>query len=251
MWVNSFIGLYDLQIIVDAKDGFQLNQIREELFILCEHQIQEYIILTHLYDLEFTQLNPILELKTDFKKKNDNSFSAKLSTKRFPVSQEFKKYKLDVIEIKLLEKLADNPKARLNDLANKININRSTVKKKIEKLIDNKIILNFGGIPNLSELGFITYYMLVRIEQETPYEVLKKPFTKLKNIFYAGKMIGNYDMILYLNARTPQELKTSIEQFKEEIGEYILHYDLLVQDEVYHWRQFTQGIKNQLKEELK
>jgi len=246
MWINSFIGLYDLQIILDATDSFQLNHIREELFILCEHQIQEYIILTHLYDLEFTQLNPVLDLNTKFEKKNNHSFSGSLTTKRFPVNQEFEKYKPDKVEIKILEKLANNPKAKLIEIGNKIGVNRTTIKRKIEKLIKNKIILNFGSVSNLSELGFVTYYILVRLEQETPSEILKKPFTKLKNIFYAGRMIGNYDMIIYLNARTPQELKTSIEQFKESIGEHILHYDLLVQDKLYYWRQFTEGIKKEL-----
>ena len=251
MWINSFIGLYDLQIILDATNSFQLNHIREELFILCEHQIQEYIILTHLSDLEFTQLNPVLDLNTKFEKKNDHSFSKSLTTKRFPVNQEFEKYKPDKVEIKILEELANNPKAKLIEMGNKIGVNRTTIKRKIEKLIRNKIILNFGSASNLSELGFVTYYMLVRVEQETPSEILKKPFTKLKNIFYAGRMIGNYDMILYLNARTPQELKISIEQFKESIGKYILHYDLLVQDELYYWRQFTEGIKKELIRNIK
>lgn len=251
MWINSFIGLYDVQIIVDATNGFHLNHIREEIFILCEHNIQEYIILTHLMDLEFTQINPVLDLGTPFEKKNDHSFSGSLCTKQFPVGQEFTRYTLDKTEIELLDVLAKNPKARLGNIAKELGINRTTVKKKIQDLITNKIILNFGSIPNLSEMGFVTYYLLVRVEQETPIEILKKPFRKLKNIFYAGKMIGNYDLILYLNARTPQELKTSIEQFKEEIEEYILHYDLLVQDEVHHWKQFTNGIKKIVQEQLK
>jgi len=82
----------------------------------------------------------------------------------------------------------------------------------------------------------------VRVNQGTALNVLKKPFSKLQNIFYAGKMIGDYDMILYLNARNPQELNSSIELFKSEIESHIIHYDLLVQDKVHYWRQFTEGI---------
>lgn len=246
MWVNSYIGRYDLQIIIDATDSFHLNKIREELFELCDNKIKEYFILTHLSDLEFTQLNPVLDLKTKFQKKADHSFSSLLTTRNFPVDPDFEKYEPTKMEIEILRILADNPQESLIDIGRKLKIDRNTVKKRITNLIKNKIILNFGGIPNLSKQGFVTYYLLVRVEQETPLEILKKPFTKLQNIFYAGKMIGDYDMILYLNARNPQELNSSIELFKSEIESYIVHYDLLVQDKVHYWRQFTTGIYENL-----
>ncbi|MFT7615414.1 MAG: DNA-binding Lrp family transcriptional regulator [Candidatus Woesearchaeota archaeon] len=246
MWVNSFIGRYDMQIIVDATDSFHLNTIREELFDLCGNKIKEYFILTHLSDLEFTQLNPVLDLKTKFQRKSDHSFSSSVTTRKFPVSAKFEKYTATKTDSNILKLLADNPRESLITIGKKLKIDRNTVKKKITSLIKNKVILNFGGIPNLSKQGFVTYYLLVRIEQETPLEILKKPFAKLQNIFYAGKMLGNYDLILYLHARTPQELNESIELFKSEIENYIVHYDLLVQDKVHHWRQFSPGIYENL-----
>lgn len=250
MWVNSFIGRFDLQIIVDATDSFQLNLIREELFEMCNNDIQEYIILTHLFDLEFTQLNPILSTETNFEKKSDHSFSSIITTRRFPVGKDFEKYNPSKTEINLLKLLADNPKMQLTEIAKKLGVSRITVKEKIKNLISKKVILNFGGIPNLYKMEFVTYYLLVRLNKDTPVELMKKPFHKLRNIFYAGRMMGDYDMILYLNARNPKELKESIEQFKFELGENIIHYDLLVQDEVVHWRQYTQGIHETLKEKV-
>jgi DNA-binding Lrp family transcriptional regulator len=247
MWINSFIGRFDMQIIVDAVDGFHLNQIREELFELCNNEVKEYIILTHLSDLEFTQLNPVLDLETNFEKKHDHSFSNILTTKRFPVGKNFEKYTPNITEIEILKLLADNPRASLIDISRKLKIDRQTVKSRITHLIKNKIILNFGGIPNLQKMNFVTYYLLVRLEQDTPLETMKKPFQKLRNIFYAGQMVGDYDMILYLNARNPKELNESIESFKSEIAEHIMHYDLLVQDQVHYWRQYTNGIYEYLK----
>lgn len=248
MWTNSFIGRFDLQIIVDATDGFHLNKIREEVFELCNHSIQEYLILTHLSDLEFTQLNPVLDLGTEFEKKLDHSLSSILTTKRFPVSDGFEPYPIHTTEIEILKLLADDPQASLVDMANRLGVSRITIKERMKNLIAKKVILNFGGIPNLYKMGFVTYYLLVRLSQNTPVEIMKKPFQKLRNIFYAGRMIGDYDMILYLNARNPQELDESIEQFKAEIGSYIIHYDLLVQDKVLSWRQYTNGIYRALKD---
>lgn len=250
MWVNSFIGRFDLQIIVDAVDGFHLNQIREELFALCGHRIQNYLILTHLADLEFTQLNPVLDFGTIFTKESDQSFSAELSTRNFPVTQDFALVPVDTIDLEILRILAEAPNASLVSIADEVNCERQTVKRHILRLIKEGIILSFGAIPNLFQLDFVTYYLLVRLEQDTSFDEMRRPFLELNNIFYAGRMIGDYDMILYLNARNPQELNQSIQLFRGKLKNRILNYDLLVQDRVHHWRQFTPGIYRTLRDKL-
>jgi len=250
MWVNSFIGRFDIQIIVDAVDGFHLNKIREELFSLCGHAIKNYLILTHLADLEFTQLNPVLDFGTTFARESDQSFSAELTTRSFPVSQDFKAVTVDLVDLEILRTLAESPNASLVSIADAAKCERQTAKKHILRLIENGVILNFGAIPNLIQLDFVTYYLLVRLEQDTPFEEMKHPFLELNNIFYAGRMIGDYDMILYLNARNPQELNRSIQLFRKKLKNRILNYDLLVQDRVHYWRQFTPGIYRLLRKKL-
>jgi DNA-binding Lrp family transcriptional regulator len=248
MWINTFIGRYDLQIIVDAVDGFHLNSIKEDIFRRCNHTVKEYSILTHLSDLEFTQLNPMLDLGTKFDKNSDQTFGSPITKRNFPVEPIFEKYHPTKYEMEILKHLADNPRMSLMDLSEKVNCDRQTIKKRVSNLIRKKVILNFGGIPDLRALGYVTYYLLVRLVQDVPLKELKKPFQQLRNIFYAGRMIGDYDLILYLNARNPEELNKSIGLFRADVGKYIVHYDLLVQDQVHHWRQFTKGIHDTLSE---
>src|SRR3989344_8684319 len=102
MWINSFIGRFDVQIIVDAIDGFHLNTIREELFKMCGHKVKDYIILTHLLDLEFTQLNPVLDLGTKFKKTLDHSFSSICTSGSFPVGEKFTSFTPSLNEVEIL-----------------------------------------------------------------------------------------------------------------------------------------------------
>lgn len=52
--------------------------------------------------------------------------------------------------------------------------------------------------------------------------------------------------ILYLNARSPEELNASVGLFRQEMDKYLSRYDLLVQDKVHHWRQFSPGIARTL-----
>jgi DNA-binding Lrp family transcriptional regulator len=250
MWVNSFIGSYDFQIIVDALDGFHLNSIREQIFSLCQGRIKNYTILTHLEDLEFTQLNPLIDFGTNFDQNSDQSFSKELTTRKFPVDVDFKTYALDQMDLKILSILALDPRASLVTIAENANCERQTVKSRIKKLIDRKIILSFSAIPNLKQLGFVTYYLLVRLEQDTTVKEMKSPFLDLNNIFYAGRMLGDYDIILYLNARNPDELNKSIKLFRDKLKHRIIKYDLLVQDELHHWRQYTPGIHRVLSQKI-
>ena len=55
-------------------------------------------------------------------------------------------------------------------------------------------------------------------------------------------MLGDYDMIAYLNARSPLELNSAIDTLRRYLGPHILNFDLLVQNELHHWRQFSRGI---------
>ena len=251
MWINTFVGKYDVQIIVDASDAFHLNKVKEQLFKLCKRKIRGYSILTCLFDLEFTQINPHLDLGTLFEKKEDGSFSNLLSIPHFPVPRQFDHYHIDALEIEILRVLAADPRSSLTMISKTVGCDRQTVKKKLVRLIEKGVVLSFGAIPNVSKLGYVTYYLLVRVLQDTPQEILLQPFRKLKNIFYAAKMTGDYDMILYLNARTPQELNDSIERFKADLGNYLLNYDLLVQDRVYYWKQFTPGLYSHLRQRLR
>lgn len=120
------------------------------------------------------------------------------------------------------------------------------MKKRINQLIEERVISNFGAINDPTKFGYVTYALYTRIIPETPLEMLKKPFEKLNNIFFAAKMVGDYDFIFYLYAKTPHELNSTVELIKKEIGKYIIYYESFIQDRVLFWRQFTDGIYNDL-----
>lgn len=251
MWINTFIGKYDLHIIIDAKDSFHFESIKQNIFSLCDNKIQNFEILIHVFDLEFTNLNPDINLKTKFSKKDDFSFSSLLSPRRFPVDFNFDKYKPALYDVQILEALANNPTESLINLGRKIKIDRKTIKKRIANLIKNKVIIDFGGIPNLEKFGYVTYCLAIRLSQNVPHEILKSPFNELTNIFYAGKVNGQYDLLIYLSAKNPEELNSTIEIIRKRIGKYMYNYDLLVMDKVTYWKQYSRGIHDSLMNEAK
>jgi len=251
LWMNTFIGKYDLQIIVDAHDGFHLKKIFDEIFKLCDYKVKEHTILTIISEIEFTHLNPDIDIKTPFKKKNDYSFSSLISAKNFAVGPDFSQYRFSALDCELLKLLADNPKITLANMVDKLKVDRKTIKRRIIHLIENKVIMNFGAINNTTKFGYVTYAIYAKILPETPTKLLKKSFEKLNNIFFAAKTMGDYNFIFYLNAKTPQELNKTMELFRNILGKYITYSDLFIQNKVLFWRQYTDGIYNDLKRRLR
>ena len=242
MWINTFVGRYDLQIIIDARDGFQLNRIKEELFDACQHRVKHYTVLTHLSDVEFRNLIPHIDLNVRFDRLDDGSFAPLVTRRSFPVEPVFVPYQYGRFDLQLLKALADDPRASLAQIAADLGSNRVTIRRHILQLIKAGVIRSFATIVDNDRFGVVTYYLLVRLRQDTPRSALLKPFRRLNNIFYAGQMLGDYDLILYLNATNPIELNKSIDTFREALEAHILNYDLLVQEKVRHWRHFTPGI---------
>ena len=242
MWINSFIGKYDVQVIVDARDSFQLHEIVADLLLRAKEPVLEYSILTHLSDLEFTHLNPAIGGVSDLPRKDDSSLSSHLTSPRFPVNEKFTLFPYKRVDLELLKSLSEDPALSMAALAVRAGCDRATARERLIKMIEANVIINFGAVPSVEKFGFVVYYLLVRIRQGAAPKVLQRPFQRLNNIFYAGRMLGGSDLILYLNARSPGELNQSIELFRQELGNQILGYDLLVQDKLWHWRQFTPGM---------
>lgn len=249
-WINTFIGVYGLQFVVAIKDSFHFNKIKEEIFELCNHRIKKYSVVTAMFEFEFTNMNPDFDLETNFVKKEDYSFSKELTKRRFPNGENFNLYKPSEIEIRILKELSKNPQISLIEIGENLEIDRKTVKKKIQNLISKKVILSFGTVVNLKKLGYVTYTFLLKLKPDTPNEILKKPFEELNNIFFAAKFYGEYDMLLYLNAKDPVELNNSLDKVNEYLEPYILHKDLVIMDNVLFWEQLSDGFYNHLLENL-
>ena len=246
MWVNSFVGQYDLQVIIDAADAHHLNQICQKLFKACQGRIRDYIVLTCLHDLEFTNLNPTFEKGLKFERKADASFADILTKRSFPAGPKFKQFQPNRLEIQILRVLAEDPRMALVDIGRRLDCDRQTVRSRVRGLIKAGVITNIGAVVDTARMGYVTYYLLIRLDHRASEVALGETFHKLKNIFYAGRVIGDYDLIVYLNARTPQELASSMATLRGVIGNNIAEMNLLVQEELYFWRHFTEGIEGWL-----
>ncbi|MEM1765510.1 MAG: Lrp/AsnC family transcriptional regulator [Zestosphaera sp.] len=70
--------------------------------------------------------------------------------------------KLDEISLKILRCIQENPKIRIRDLANKLNIPKSTVYYRVRKLEELGVIKGYNAILDSEKLGF-EYLVIILI----------------------------------------------------------------------------------------
>ena len=146
-----------------------------------------------------------------------------------------------------MTELASNPRSGLTDLAQKVDCDRQTVRRRILKLISQKVILNFGIGINHEMLGYVAYHLLFRLKPNTPKALLEKVFRGSKQFFYTGLVVGAYDLSVYLYAKSPAELAAVIKNIRNSFGHYIVNYDLLIWERVHFWKQFSSAAAEVLK----
>ena len=249
VWVASYVGTYDVQIIADSHAAYSLNSVIDELFSILDHQVSDYAVFTDDCDVEFKQLPPELQQNVKFDKNDDGSFSHILSDLSYPAPRKFKEFYLRRGDIELLKALANDPRSSLTDLSDSVDLDRQTVRRRIERLIKERVILNLGAVIDTSKLDYITYHFLFRLNQGTPYDKVREVFSGEPSIYYAGTNIGSYDLSAYIYARNPEELGAIIQKIRTQLGGAILRYDLLIVEKWHYWKQLSRRMVSILSSE--
>lgn len=244
-FVNTFIGKYDLHIIADTKDIYSFGKIKSEIFSLLQDKIQDFTLLTFFSDIKHTNLIPETTLEIKFEKKADTSFSS-FFTQSYEVKKDFSPYNPDSIDIEILKTLALNPKMSLVDLAENLKLNREAIKQRIIKLISKKIIKNFGANTSFEAFDYITYFLIIKTNTEIQEKSLQDKFRQIKNIFYSAKVHGDYSLITYILAKTPNELKETIRKIQEALENQILETEIMIFDEIKLYKQLPKRVLEEL-----
>ncbi|MFH1802193.1 MAG: AsnC family transcriptional regulator [archaeon] len=244
-FVNTFIGKYDLHIIVDTKDIHSFENIKKDIFETLRDQIQDYTILTFFSDVKHCHLIPETNLEIKFKREKDSAFSS-MFKESFELEKEYLHYSPDQIDINLLKILTKNPKTSLVNLSENLRLNREAVKQRIAKLINKKIIKNFGANTSFDAFGYVTYFLLIKTNEGINDEQLRKEFKKIKNIYYSAKTHGDYSLITYVLAKNPKELKETIKKIQETLENKILEMEVMIFDEIKLYKQFPTNVIKEL-----
>lgn len=126
------------------------------------------------------------------------------------------KVDIDKVDRKIISLLQENGRRSNVDIARYIDISESTVKNRIDRLIEKKI-LSVLAVLNPQAMGYESH-VIIGISTEKGQTVrVGNTIKSMKEVAYLGYVTGRYDMIVEVLLKDPSELFSFLSRKIEEI----------------------------------
>lgn len=143
-----------------------------------------------------------------------------MTYKRYPVSP---KVNLDEKDRKILSLLIDEPRMSVADISRKAGVQRDTVINRMKRFESKGLILKYHVVIDSVALG-LDIFMLVLVKTapigQAALDDLIEGLLQHKNVTHVAKLVGRYDLMLYMAASDMSafdEALTKVKSIKEGI----------------------------------
>lgn len=133
---------------------------------------------------------------------------------------------MDKKDERILAELTLNSRIPINRLAKKVGISREVANYRLSKLIKDKVIHGFYTIIDVEALGFERYGCFFQLkgiskqEEENFMDYLKKH----EFVTYMGPVIGRWNVIFDVYAKTKKHLKEIMKKITDRAGKHLEKY---------------------------
>jgi DNA-binding Lrp family transcriptional regulator len=237
-FINTSSGRYDIQLIISHTNDEELMDIKEYIDKILAGNIDDSLMLKYYYQYKFTNIIPIYDVavKLPINKKNP---LYKLNKEDWRTIQKIPSpiTTFTAGEKKTIQYLITDPQATYTLIGKKTSQSYETVRQQIIKLAKKGHLANFGIFPNFDKLNMYTNYILLNIDQIND-EIFGKYIRTNPRIFYAAKLIGKYNVILYFVSEKPSELHDEIQKLRKLFPNKIVESEMLSFDKIHKSVQF-------------
>ncbi|MFA6023333.1 MAG: Lrp/AsnC family transcriptional regulator [Candidatus Pacearchaeota archaeon] len=213
MSYGKVYGEYDLYLNCIFKDEKDFNEFVSKLFENETNFITNHIIIKP----QFTELYPL-------------KFFNHLNKEDYLISSESEKEtKLDKVDLKILEILSENGRARLIDIAIKSRISSELALYRLKRLKKEKVILGNRIQFNMSKLGYFFTIILINFRNfsEKNKDKIKSFVKTSKNTNSLIFNLHKPNCIIQLFHKDEKEIRESIEKIKELFKEDSIEINVL------------------------
>ena len=217
-WIGVLSGNWSLTFDIFAKTNVELNEFIGKLFNSFEINIGDYIILS------------LQESNYFFNKIIDESVSISNTKSKGNT-------KVDAVDLKILKKLNEDAKISYVDLSHDLNLSPNAIKKRIQNLEKNKVILGYSISINHKHFGL--EWQGLQIKLRRPAKELEDKFKSYLKVnkkvifYYHYNKSGIYDFDIGIIVGNSSELRDFINQLRKDFYDEIkISNSFLVLEEV-------------------
>ncbi|MEK6892647.1 MAG: Lrp/AsnC family transcriptional regulator [Nanoarchaeota archaeon] len=196
-WVGFISGKFDIIADIFAKNPNDFERIISEVLKKHKNLIQSYEVL-QILELDLFEYGYFFQ--------NNHNRMAVAVHKNEGIT------KIDDIDKKILHKIKDNSRIAYEEVAEYVGITRNSIKNRIKKLEQKRIIAGYKIIVNFNHFGNQSFKILIKynsskMEQEKQLleEIRQTP--KILNIL---KFLGSWNLDIEIHAKDIRELQEYI-----------------------------------------
>lgn len=208
-WFGTFEGPYDLAFLIIAKSLHDLNNFLIEF----RKRFGDYILEQEIHTLTSVHR---FNLKFFYQSK-------KILHTQYP--QELKETKMDKIDKEIVRELANNSRVSVLSLAQKLKIDSGTITHRIKKLRENKVIGTYTLSVDFDKFNMQHFQINFKLRNNGSVNKIINFFSNHPNATFATVAFGKYDLAVELVVGNNKELKSILDNLKEEYSGEILDYD--------------------------
>lgn len=218
--VIKFNGKYDFDLALVAKDITDLDNIVTQIITDCGNYLQHY---------------ELMFITKPFAGKTFPDNFIKAPKQQIP--QAVESFVPDDIDLKLLGIIADHAELPLFHIGQKLGLSADAVKYRLRKLMASRIILGFVPVINYDVIGYNVYAILLNIAGLTPKReaTLAQFLATNKDVLWAVKTIGRYNLLLYICTTEPDDLMKTTAALRSYFTEAVRDFETLINYEEYKY----------------
>lgn len=133
------------------------------------------------------------------------------------------KIKLNFIDKKILYQLDCDSRQAISSISKKAQVSRDIVNYRIKKFLDEKLLLKFYTIIDISKLGYAAHKNFIRFQNMT--EEKEKEFIEFiqnnPKVVYSASYDGKFDIVVSIWAKNVEELSNTLKELDRKFEGYI------------------------------
>jgi Lrp/AsnC family transcriptional regulator, leucine-responsive regulatory protein len=138
--------------------------------------------------------------------------------------------KLDLKDKKILYELDKNSRASLKEISKKTRVSKEVVFHRINRLIEEDVIIKFLTVPATYRLGLTGYKVYLRLINTSKEDLNKitNHLKKEKSVYYTSVCKGRWDLIFGIWAKSTPDFFTIYNKMLDKFSKYIQEKELSI-----------------------
>lgn len=203
---------WNLEWVLVAKNIDELDDIKSKILEKYSNVIIEYRSFLTLRDFPSLMFPYEINISAVAKKIKERQFN------------------FDIKDIKILCELSKNARYSTYDIAKTTGFSSDTVRLRINKMVENRLIKKFTIKPNIVKLNFLFNTFVIRSKTFNNNDETKFAEFVLhhKNIISAEKTYGDWNILIYTVVEHQNDFHSTIKEIKALFGNIIGNYDTYI-----------------------